>query len=1013
MVAATQTTSAPPAQKSQSPGASNSAGSPCVMRSALRGQSFADQENALAPRESKRVQRAVQLSEAEADAPSPSPEDTQVPSALDEAMARWKPRIIRVTDPVAMMSNAGYNIAIKGGTNLHSDAGFFGVALGEVAALQAEMTALAQAGPEGLELQGIAAMLGTWSGVYRGIRDTGMDAEGAADAAQRAKVYGRVRTALDTCGESVRGLVGSALVGMDVVGKIGASWDEVSMFVDAWGSSGGIPGASPYMWGAFLQTLERYRQILNQYDELEARGGDATDTAKMQVKDSDNKRGMVSDKDRYQEVSAAKGGNMALALETYDYLAANIVACQEQVEAMLARVEAGEFTSADEAVKAFRSEIGAGLGSKAFYKNVELLARGAWQTQAGSELITEGDQEAAKAYKMYMASQESSEQSADALGSADEQHGKHTAAAGKGDAHTADARWEAVKRHRMLANQYADEALAAAQYGDKKLGYANERYAMAEVELANAKLNLEGVDVATFPHLAPGVRATESKVAAARQRLSESKDNAERIKLIGDEVKQQADAAKLSATEYRPEKEEVPIPAKPDDEEGVEVNHFQKFSFGASIKPHPIVTIKFSTSGEWGQIFKEGKKGKVTNYTENKVSGAIELNLFLLTLEGGYEAKDRYEVDSNGVLGYSAVEKRGADEKTKWQAAKEIKDSGAEERLVKAFDEEQAQMATFFAAVHEAAATYRETEDRIAFMATVDSLLPDIDKAHGNLKFSVLWRGGGDLIDRCAQAGKLPSPEVMKEEVKSITRTEPELMEPLLNDRKAAHDAVIIGTRNESQRRFREAAGFKNDENVRFKSTGTAWFGAKAELPGGGFGYKDMYATTVSDGKGEEFDFETKQTYTREYELKQPGFTGTLSMSDDKDGMEIELDVKLRADLGDGEKQKELHSGVRKELRAAITTLKKGGSLMDIAGVIRDTVVSIITSQVKALDVSATPKSGLSLLLGAKLVLPNEGSPSGSVSIGTVRDIGGAMETNAFSFEAKHEGGMKVTAPLF
>jgi hypothetical protein len=238
-------------------------------------------------------------------------------------------------------------------------------------------------------------------------------------------------------------------------------------------------------------------------------------------------------------------------------------------------------------------------------------------------------------------------------------------------------------------------------------------------------------------------------------------------------------------------------------------------------------------------------------------------------------------------------------------------------------------------------------------------------------------------------------------------------MEPLLNDRKAAHDAVIIGTRNESQRRFREAAGFKNDENVRFKSTGTAWFGAKAELPGGGFGYKDMYATTVSDGKGEEFDFETKQTYTREYELKQPGFTGTLSMSDDKDGMEIELDVKLRADLGDGEKQKELHSGVRKELRAAITTLKKGGSLMDIAGVIRDTVVSIITSQVKALDVSATPKSGLSLLLGAKLVLPNEGSPSGSVSIGTVRDIGGAMETNAFSFEAKHEGGMKVTAPLF
>jgi len=974
---------------------------------------FVQQEAALAPRESHKP-AAASTSATPTQEPGAGPEGSAAGSgaeSLDQAMSRWEPNIKKACDPVAFMTSGAegnYTAAIY---DPRSQAGFFEEAKAALAALGGEMQVFAGglAGQEKEELLAVTAMLGAWSNLYGAIQNTGMTKEGAADAKARATVYARVRAVVDEAGAATQALVGSSVIDGSVVQSAARAYDEISLFIDSWSdvaATSGKTAASPYMWGAFLQTIERYRSILNQYGKLEERGGDASGTAKLAVKDSDANRGMVQDGERFEEVSEDAGGTMVLALESYNYRAANIVACQKQVAAMLARVEAGEFETAEAAVAAFRANIGAGLASEAFYENVEQLARGAWHTQNGEELLAEGDLAAKQAYRAYKASEESTKKSEASLGKAEDRHERHTDRAEQMDLKGSEKAYEATLAHKARAENHARDAMALAEMGDVRLGDANRKYAEAETEVANAEIALSKVDPDRFPHLAPGVGDVRGKVDALKGDLSESKENAAELDKVSRNVRERAQNAKKIAGDYNPEKHEVECPVV--GVEGAELEHFQNFSWSISISPLTWLTIEGGASGEWGTVHNEGG---TKSYTEDSAHGGITIDLWLVEFEVGYETKTRYEVD--GVKTPKQIEDLGAVEKGKWEAAKEVKESGAQEDLAAAFAAERAAMGAMYRQLGEAASRRAEGGSAAEFDGAVEDAAAEVERAQRDLHMGVMFNSGGSWMQGAIEAGKLPDPEVMEADVLALRDTPSKGLPFEVTRQSDAHAALMRDTREESEQRFIDLAGFKNDPSVSFETTGTWHAGAKASGGGFGIGYQYSRAATVADGEGATFDFEEKVTHTHELSFESPAVDGSVALSLCDGDIELEADADFKVDLGGEEEQKELQQGLKSDLQMLRELFTGGLEPVSLLQLGMESIQKSIERRTRELAPSVETKSGLKASFGLSIGRKKDGAMDGSFSVGFSREYGVEGDAGVFKAEAKYEGGMRVTVPLF
>lgn len=309
---------------------------------------------------------------------------------MAERVAGWMPSITKVTDPVAFMTSAALNTKgrVDGGAGNYDQAiydpksakGFYEQAKAECLRISQEIRQF-QATPDLggtriMQLEMMASFLSSYAELYAAIQTSG---SGSGDAKKQQAITANVRGQLIKAQGFYAGIQ-AELLGPGAA-RIENAMKEIAIFVESWNvvaNQAANTNASSQMGALFLQTNERSRQILNEYGQLDDRGGDTTGTAKMAVMD---KKGYFAHTPEEGTKAIAEGGGvMAQALRSYGLAAGNNEAMTVQVKEVVARVQAGEFKSEAECVAAFRKHVGGGRASEAFYKQLEQVARGHWKS---------------------------------------------------------------------------------------------------------------------------------------------------------------------------------------------------------------------------------------------------------------------------------------------------------------------------------------------------------------------------------------------------------------------------------------------------------------------------------------------------------------------------------------------------------------------------------------------------------------------------------------------------------
>lgn len=337
----------------------------------------------------------------------------QTQATFEAKLAAWRPRIQKVTDPVAFMTSGemkdgkessvgNYDRAVN---DRNSDDGFYELAKAECAALSGEISLAAQGidiePVHMVSLQRLSVFLEAYGELYAAIQDTGMSASAVTDPAKRAALAQQVDAQVLVTRAAMAEVPPDALAGIDA--SVASALDEISLFVSSWSTISAASEqteASPYMWGNFLQTIERYRSILNEYDKLEERGGDNTGTANLAIRKKDGY--YAENGDDADQAALDEGGYMAFALRSYGMHPEQAQKYIDQLKEIVARLKAGEFATQQECVAAFREHVGGGRASELFYSNLEKLAQGQWNAYlAGIEADLEKESyDLAKKYQL-------------------------------------------------------------------------------------------------------------------------------------------------------------------------------------------------------------------------------------------------------------------------------------------------------------------------------------------------------------------------------------------------------------------------------------------------------------------------------------------------------------------------------------------------------------------------------------------------------------------------------------
>jgi hypothetical protein len=295
---------------------------------------------------------------------------------LSEKLSHWQPRIQRVTNPVAMMTSAkktnnqvdksagNYDKAIK---DKSAADGFYELAKAECDALAAEIrqfSGQSELSPEqSQQMIQLANFLTSYQQLYSTLQATGS----SSNAEKRESMTQTANAALMNVKAS-REVISSEILGATapVVDK---AIDEIGLFVNSWSSiadEASTSNASPAMWASFLQSVERYRQILNYYDKLEAAGGDSVGTSQMAMREENGRT--ISDPEAADTKAMNEDGYMGMALKSYGFYTKDAALMLKQINAVLERVKAGEFETDEEALAAFKSTVGGGEASDTFMK---------------------------------------------------------------------------------------------------------------------------------------------------------------------------------------------------------------------------------------------------------------------------------------------------------------------------------------------------------------------------------------------------------------------------------------------------------------------------------------------------------------------------------------------------------------------------------------------------------------------------------------------------------------------
>lgn len=276
-------------------------------------------------------------------------------------------RVARVSDPVAFMGRASYNAAYEDPT---SEDGFYGQARAECASLIGAFEGSAMLP----HAEATVAYLTALDQVYADIvATTEVPRSELRSSTVREEMADAVIQGVDQAHGALSEIQPEDL-GEEHHERALQSMKDFRLFMMAWPAASARSDdtdADPKLCMNFLQTFERYRQILNYYGELEARGGDEENTKTTRVKKGDGYHANTSED--LDQAAQDHGGHMVLALKSYGSEAERIQQYGQQIAEVVVRLLDGEFDAdnvEEEFIEALRSHVGGGQASERFYQRV-------------------------------------------------------------------------------------------------------------------------------------------------------------------------------------------------------------------------------------------------------------------------------------------------------------------------------------------------------------------------------------------------------------------------------------------------------------------------------------------------------------------------------------------------------------------------------------------------------------------------------------------------------------------
>jgi len=796
------------------------------------------------------------------------PEPGALSPVLEASMQAWRPALARVTDPVAFMDDESYaEAATKGGKAKN---GFFALATTELQRLLTEMDALSldiRVTPkESRELARAVDLVSWWSHLYETIRDTGDQPSKRDELTDRAlSVVDGVQTRLDALDVFVMGL--------DVLSHLDASLDETRTFVLSWASiAANSSRGKMSMSHAFVKTNQRYRQILNNYDMLEERGG-APAKHKTAIR---NDQGTVTTRGGLEQEAEDAGGMMGLAMEALSYDARDNAKALKQLDSFVPRIFDEQFGSLQEVQEAARQHVYGGAAMESFYRSLDNMVGSVWHYVEALRKKRNSKTLAGDATSAYLTAQDENDIAFEEGRKMTFAEIRHRAEAENGYREQSQEYWETYEQKRKLAENAHERAAQMIEQGDAKRAEAIASYREALAHYESARRMMGEVDTERWPILKGQMSSLGDKLDALHDELKKHEGTLEDLDALRDQVTGVHDKHAAFGEAYQPEQQEVEIPPAFQGLD-IDVSTYARvgLSLSARIPKTPIkiegkVTSEFAidqTKGErWGRMQSDWSLG-------------LSINLLLIKLHGSFVGGNMLTV--RDALTPAAVLERGEEERSRYYAKLRIAEKKPDIRLRSLLVSTDASMDQTFGALKEDAKDYQKggvTKEAWGGQTVKHAL--NARKAQANLRSEIMmiFLSLGKMSNGVIAALGLASEDQLGNDILALRDVKREEATEAVD---ATRDEVERSNHKGLEAPVREIESitdYTRDQNVKFRDyVGYEW-GVEVGTSNYSGGYKSQTVWAHESGEGEEFDFREKKVRTDTATVTVGKYSGEIAI---------------------------------------------------------------------------------------------------------------------------------------
>ncbi|MFT5680113.1 MAG: hypothetical protein ACI8RZ_001018 [Myxococcota bacterium] len=932
------------------------------------------------------------------------------PPGKDPRLPDLMSRLKKVSVPAAFMSSqeedgkmGSYARAIY---DKFDARGFYKKAQAECDSIKAELRSI-----NPLYFATLTAFTSALEQIYTALQEGGSKPEALTNAG------GMHRIAFDALS-----LVPEELLDGGTRAAIVSGLSDIGLFLSAWShlkETSGSTSASSKMWAAFLQTVERQRQILNYYDLLVDQGGSDQGTREMAMRNEDGTTIQRTDTDKNEKMNQ-KGGSMGAALESYAFRLRDMEKYKEQVQEIQTRILSGEFETIEEAVEAMLAKVGGGGVSQEFQAELEKLAKGTWTVAEGEKRITdERDKLYETTENLDIAStlENASEQT---LKRSATSYDKHLEASEGNIKQRSDEAWDEAITFKKSAEVMIKKAKSYVDQADGNFIEAMTLHNEARAHISNARLYAQDVDTDRFAVLISAVDRVESECDGVEGKLRENEALARKIDEYKKSLRSSIDDNAKKTDKFDPKKQEVDAPSTVIGQ----LEHYETGKVELSGRmPPPLSFMKLFGGITYGMTWTTDTNGKETTRLENSFYWGFKLDLWLFEIKITMKGASLYVINDGWYNPIEAMEKGNA-EKSNYENAREIgaknygpdlaskfsnAKSGFKNDVYAPLKKQAPQVAS--GGPSERAAFNKQCDDSAALARDIqganflDGLQGDIIKIFTQIVS--VWKA-------LSQSGKLTDGDELSDEILKLKYVEDDKLPGQVDKAEASWQGNHDKASGETQSAFDEINFAKNDPNVEFKSSESIEVGAEVGTDGFSAGIAYGVEQSRSDGKGESFDFSEK---TSQY------VTGTLeagaikmnvkAMWDSEGAGYFTADAFFKCSLPDGSEQTTMLSELQKSMATIKGTFAKGG---DWALVKKRANLQALAKEFDFLSKKFSPeiKVGMSdwVTFGLRLDRSKEGVVGGNVYLGMETVLEAGVDAGIVSLKAEHRSGNRVKAVL-